>query len=164
MSLAYLKPRTAPKEPKKYKNKSNYTKKDKRAKEKKPKKNGRWFVGRSKPEIAISEILNGKGIEFEIEKKFDDLIDPKTKGQLRFDFYIASLNLAIEYDGEQHFKTIKALGYNEKKLSIQIYRDGIKNKYCIANKICLHRIKYDTNDLKEAVEYALNNCDLPIWH
>jgi very-short-patch-repair endonuclease/predicted nucleic acid-binding Zn-ribbon protein len=60
---------------------------------------------------------------------------------LRFDFYIPEFNLAIEYDGIQHFKAIDYFGGDEVFLKIK-KRDEIKNQYCKDNNINLLRIPY----------------------
>lgn len=51
----------------------------------------------SKPEEKIIAILLREHISFFREYRFSDL------AKYRFDFYIPSLNVVIEYDGEQHF-------------------------------------------------------------
>ena len=58
-----------------------------------------------------------------------------------FDFYLPNFNLCIEYDGLQHFKSVKYWGGIEgfKKLK---KHDKIKNKFCKSNNIKLLRIKY----------------------
>ncbi len=45
-------------------------------------------------------------IEFEQQKTFDGC---KMKYLLRFDFYIPCLNIAIEYNGKQHYEPIDFL-------------------------------------------------------
>ena len=59
------------------------------------------------------------------------------KSNLRFDFYLPKYNLAIEYDGELHFKNIKFSKLKETK-----QRDFLKNKLCHIYKINLIRIPY----------------------
>ncbi|PCJ22708.1 MAG: hypothetical protein COA94_08870 [Rickettsiales bacterium] len=65
----------------------------------------------SRGEIECSVYLNSKGIEFFKEVKGKNLekidihkVDIKNR---RFDFYVPSHNLLIEYDGRQHFSDIK---------------------------------------------------------
>ena len=59
---------------------------------------------------------------------------------LKFDFYIPSLNVCIEYDGEQHFEI--AFGKGEEGLKDRKRKDEIKNNYCKFNNINLIRIPY----------------------
>lgn len=62
------------------------------------------------------------------------------------DIFITYLNLAIEYDGIQHFKPIKAWG-GEEGLKKNIERDKIKEEKCKENNIILIRFNYKENDL-----------------
>lgn len=47
--------------------------------------------------------------------------------------------MAIEYDGQQHFKDVPRFKSNLKENQI---RDSIKNNFCKTNKITLVRIPY----------------------
>ena len=72
-----------------------------------------------------------------------------------FDFYLPAYNLCIEFDGEQHFKSIKHFG-GEKRLSIQKIKDNIKTEYCKNNNIKLLRIPYyDFNNIEKILEKIL---------
>jgi len=93
---------------------------------------------KSKGEIIIRNFLESNKINFIIQKTFDDC---KSIGKLYFDFYLKDYNLCIEFDGEQHFKSVSLFG-GEKSLKSQIERDNIKNNYCYENKIKLIRIPY----------------------
>lgn len=86
---------------------------------------------KSKGELKIKQILLNENINFISQYVFDDL-------PLRFfDFYIPSLKIAIEYDGEQHFNK-NSKYYTEEG----IIRDKEKNNYCLLNNILLYRIPY----------------------
>lgn len=98
----------------------------------------------SKGERAIKNLLDEWGIGYEKEKAFANLKDKKS---LRYDFYISSSNLLIEYDGEQHFKPIKyssnmTLEKAEKRFEDYKERDRLKNDYARKEKIALLRIPY----------------------
>ena len=104
----------------------------------------------SKGETNIREYLSDNNIIFEEQKTFEGC---KDKTLLRFDFYIPSQNLIIEYDGIQHYEPIyfgkksdKTKQQLEKlkndNLKVIQRRDQIKNDYCADNKINLLRIKY----------------------
>jgi len=88
----------------------------------------------------IQMYLESENINFEIEKTFDGLINPKTGYPLRFDFYITDLNCIIEYDGEYHDKILNR--NPEEKLKECQQRDSIKNNYCKDHNIPLLRISY----------------------
>lgn len=62
------------------------------------------------------------------------------------DIFVPHLNLAIEYDGIQHFKPIKAWG-GEEGLKKNIERDKIKENKCRENNVILIRFNYKENDL-----------------
>ena len=93
----------------------------------------------SKGEKAIKDYLAKNNIEFIEQHRFDDC---RNLLPLPFDFYIPSLNLAIEYDGEQHFKLNSCFNKTKKKLREVQKRDNIKTQYCKENNINLLRIPY----------------------
>ena len=112
----------------------------------------------SKGEKRIGKYLDNKDIKYEREYKFDDC---RSKDKLPFDFYISSLNIAIEYDGEDHymiFKRNKKESY-EKTMDRFIGRkvkDTIKTIYCKENNIKLIRIPYwDFDKIEEILEKEL---------
>ena len=81
---------------------------------------------KSVPEIIIKEFLKHNNIEFEQEKRFDDC---RNILPLPFDFYIQSLNMIIEYHGEQHY--ISTNGYNKKYgHEYRIQNDTVKENFC----------------------------------
>ena len=97
-------------------------------------------------EYAIYDYLTKNKIEFEKEMKFKDLISPKNK-LLRYDFYIKSHNLLIEFDGRQHYEKIKwtcaeTINDVNEHFNYIVECDHLKNEYADANKIKLYRIKY----------------------
>lgn len=97
-----------------------------------------------KGENRIAEVLTTLNIHYESQYIFKDC---KYVQVMPFDFYIPSLNLCIEYDGEQHFKPICFGGsYTEEELQerfkIRKLKDEIKNTYCKDNNIKLLRIPY----------------------
>jgi hypothetical protein len=89
-------------------------------------------------EKIIANVLNQNGVIYEQEKKMTGC---KGKRELRFDFYIPTYNICIEYDGRQHFESIEYFG-GEKQLIQQQTYDKIKNQYCLDNNIILIRIPY----------------------
>lgn len=102
----------------------------------------------SKGATKINNYLEDNNIDFDLEYSFDDL---KARGKLKFDFAIKDndeLLFLIEYDGEQHFNTIKYFEEHE-PFRIRKYRDRIKNSYCFNNDIPLLRINYFSEHLLE---------------
>jgi len=95
----------------------------------------------SSGEKEVARLLTEKGVEFKRQKRWTKCRD---KNPLPFDFYIPSLNLAIEYDGEQHFIPKNCWGGGEEFDKIK-RRDALKNKFCEENNIPLLRINYTEN-------------------
>ena len=89
----------------------------------------------SRGEKAVADVLDSLSIEYSREHTFEYL------GRKRFDFFIPSLNIAIEYDGEQHYKSIDAWGGEEYLESVR-QSDAFKNDFCDFMGIDLLRIPY----------------------
>ena len=108
----------------------------------------------SKGERKVMEVLKSYDIPFECEKVFDGLVSEKGN-YLRFDFAVESLNLLIEYDGEQHFRFMKGW-YTKEDFDKLKYHDKLKNEFCKKHGINLLRIKYtDFDIIKEIIEGIL---------
>lgn len=103
-------------------------------------------------ENKIKDILIKNNINFVQQKRFDDC---KDKYKLAFDFYLPDHNIVIEYDGEQHFRTVTYGKMSEeqalKNLETTQKHDAIKNKYCERNNIQLIRIKYTEKENIEKI-------------
>lgn len=105
----------------------------------------------SKGERKIRDWLITNNIKFYKEYKFDDMKNIKN---LRFDFYLPDYNMAIEYDGQQHFHPVDC--FNGKKGFDQTKkRDQLKNIYCSDNNIQLIRIPYTKFDEIETILESL---------
>lgn len=102
----------------------------------------------SKGENEIIIFFENNNIQYKHQKKFNNC---KYKNILPFDFYLPKYNLCIEYDGKQHYESIKHFGGNEEFEKRKI-KDKIKTKYCKKNGIKLIRIKYNEN-----IEEKLNS-------
>lgn len=92
----------------------------------------------SNGEKQIIKILNKDRIKFVREKRFKDL----KRGLLRFDFYIPSLGVLLEFDGAQHFHQVKKFQRTYTDFLRTQGNDRRKNSYCLANDIPLYRIPY----------------------
>jgi hypothetical protein len=101
-------------------------------------------------EQKIMRWLTDRNIEYVHEKSFDDCVNPLTNKRLKFDFFIASRNLLIEYDGEQHFYAGRVMDgqytTTEQDLKDIQFRDNFKNEYSKRNNIVLYRIPYTKRD------------------
>lgn len=86
----------------------------------------------------LEEIYN---VPFTKEKP-DFLINPKTKRKLELDCYNDSLKIALEYQGEQHYKWPNYTNQSYKEFQDQVYRDEIKRKICKELGIKLVEVPY----------------------
>mgnify|MGYP000135465982 CR=1 FL=1 len=80
-------------------------------------------------ELTIYRFLLQRDINYELQKRFDDLID---KSYLPYDFYLPDFNLLIEYHGRQHFKVSKSSMFKRDFDGIQ-KRDQLKIDYAKNN-------------------------------
>lgn len=95
----------------------------------------------SKGEILIKKILEENNIKIKQQKKFKDCRD---KNPLSFDFYLPDHHICIEYDGEQHNKSVKYWGGDD-GLKDRQKKDKIKTDYCKNNNLILIRVKHSEN-------------------
>ena len=79
---------------------------------------------------------------------------------MRFDLFLPKLNIAIEYDGEQHYKPINYSGnIEEAELQFEYTKknDKIKNQYCLDNNIALLRIPFwEKDNIKNIIDNFLS--------
>lgn len=109
------------------------------------------YYNKSHGEVIIDTYLNKTNIDYHRQFTFPDL--PKRF----FDFYIPSLNLAIEFDGQQHYEFIPFFHRTQENFEERKRIDKEKNQYCLDKKIKLLRIPYAeidnlNNILKEIFE------------
>jgi hypothetical protein len=105
----------------------------------------------SKGSTKVAKILTSVNIDYIPEYSFDDCKGDKK--ELFFDFYLPSLNILIEYDGEQHYRPVR---FNPKMTMAQAQTvfdkakryDFIKNQYCLVKNIRLIRVPYFEKDMK----------------
>lgn len=107
------------------------------------------------PEMIIYKTLIDCNYEFEFQKVFDELKIGYNK-YLRVDFFIPSMNLIIEYDGEQHFRPLsRGRNLTETELTSKFLKtqdnDERKTEFALNNNINLERISFTikNNNLKE---------------
>jgi len=96
----------------------------------------------SKGETIIESWLSLNNIPYIRQKTFNGCVN---KRQLKFDFYIPSHNLCIEFDGEQHSIVGKFTKHKDKAQQLFDYiqsNDRTKNDYCNQNNIGMLRIPY----------------------
>jgi hypothetical protein len=109
----------------------------------------------SKGENIIKKYLIKNKIDFVFQKMFNDC---KYISTLRFDFYLPTHNILIEFDGIHHYKSFDYFG-GEKTYNDTIIKDNIKNEYAKNNNIILHRLSYidlDNNIMKNKLDKIFN--------
>lgn len=105
----------------------------------------------SKGEAGVRKLLESQSLVFEEQKTFPECVS-RLNRKLKFDFFVPSLNLLIEYDGVHHFKQIAG---RENLINIR-ERDTIKNEFALHSGIKLLRIPY-TADITESLTSYLSN-------
>lgn len=88
----------------------------------------------------FEQILNSK---CKFEKTFDWLINSETSGKFRIDGYFNKYNLAVEYDGAQHYEYIKHFHSSYEDFIRSQERDKLKEKLLLENGVKLIRVRYD---------------------
>lgn len=106
----------------------------------------------------IKKWCDNKNISYEHQKRFDDCRDVLP---LPFDFYLPDYNVAIEYNGAQHYEEVEYFGGKE-RFEVQQRHDKIKENYCKENGIPLIRIPYYANT-DEELEKCMNYLLLRRW-
>ena len=110
----------------------------------------------SKGEAHIINILKKYNIAFEPQKTFDTLVSNNNR-LLKFDFFLPNYNIIIEYNGKQHYESVKFFGGDIKFKSLK-NNDKLKGLYCINNNIDLIIFKYDMpfNKVEEKIKTVLD--------
>ena len=73
------------------------------------------------------------------------------RGALFLDIYLPRLDLAFEFDGEQHFKYIEHFHGDRMGFARAKKRDQEKDAVCIEKEITLIRVAYSEEMTKETV-------------
>lgn len=105
-------------------------------------------------ERLIRDTLTNLNIEFEMQKRFDDLKGLGNK-KLSYDFYLPTYNLLIEFQGEQHERPVIFKGLTEKiaqeMFARQQEHDKRKRDYAKQQNIELLEIWYYDINLVEDI-------------
>lgn len=107
-------------------------------------------------EHEVEEILKGIFITVHTQKTFKWL---KYKRKLFVDFYMDNIKVAIEYNGEQHYRVIDFSGKNPEKAKLEFKtikaRDRTKRRLLKKHGIKLIEIKYTENINEENIRRIL---------
>lgn len=106
----------------------------------------------------LKESFPNEEILFEINK--ETVVWLKNQ---RFDIYFPKYNIAVEYNGQQHYIPIEHFGG---KLAFEdtLWRDELKRQKCKENNCILFEVKYDYTEkdyqkLVENIQNTMNNYD-----
>lgn len=125
-------------------------------------KSKRWGKEFFKKEIISCQCeirSNGEQLVFDILKKnkfnFEEQYKISINEHILFmDFFLREYNTFIEYQGQQHYISVKYWGGQE-KLMHQQYLDNLKREYCLKNNFKLIEIPYNLQDAE--VEELIKN-------
>lgn len=70
------------------------------------------------------------------------LINPKTGKCLELDGYNSELEIAVEYNGKQHYERVEYFQRSERDYIYQLYKDRVKEELCKKNKVFLIQVPY----------------------
>lgn len=109
---------------------------------------------------SIGEKISRNYLEKVFKKKFlkkrpDFLKNPITNCNLELDCFCDELNLALEYNGRQHYEFTPKFHKSSIDFQNQKYRDMIKKKLCYENGVNLIEVPY-TIPYKKIPEYIKN--------
>lgn len=105
---------------------------------------------KSSGEMLIEQYLKENSIDYIYSYPFDDCRDIKP---LPFDFYLPSLNILIEFDGQLHYQP----KYGEDKLLNTQKHDMMKTEYAKQHNIKLVRIPYwEGRNIQTILDKELN--------
>ena len=71
---------------------------------------------------------------------------PEWLGRQRFDIYFPKYNIAVEYNGEQHYQAKECFGGNEGYEKC-LERDELKRQKCLDNNCNLFELKYNYKEI-----------------
>lgn len=109
----------------------------------------------SKGELKIQEFLDKQSINYEYQKRFDNLVGINN-WKLSYDFFIPSKNILIEYQGEQHEHSVECFG-GDKTFKRQKEHDKRKREYAKTHNIKLLEIwYYDFKNIETILEKELD--------
>lgn len=115
---------------------------------------GHSGCNKSLGEERLEKYLREYNINYIGQYRFGDCI--RKERDMPFDFYLPDLNIAIEYDGIQHYEPVVKFG-GEKGFAELKLNDYFKTNYCIEHNIELIRVPYtEYNNMEEFLNNYFN--------
>lgn len=112
---------------------------------------GHSGCNKSLGEERLEKYLKEHNINYIGQYYFGDCV--RKERDMPFDFYLPDLNIAIEYDGIQHYEPVVKFGGEEGFAELKL-NDYFKTNYCAEHNIKLIRVPYTKYD---SMEEFLNN-------
>lgn len=81
---------------------------------------------------------------------------PEWLGRMRIDIYLPELNLAVEHQGEQHYRPIAVFGGEEAHRRV-LERDQLKRRLCSDNGVQVVDFRFDAPLTKISVKHRLRS-------
>ncbi len=115
---------------------------------------GHSGCNKSLGEERLEKYLKEHNINYIGQYRFGDCI--RKERDMPFDFYLPDLNIAIEYDGIQHYEPVVKFGGEEGFAELKL-NDYFKTNYCIEHNIELIRVPYtEYNSMEEFLNNYFN--------
>jgi very-short-patch-repair endonuclease len=112
----------------------------------------------SKGEKKIIDHLLKREISFEQEKTFDDCKTRNNRKHLRFDFFLPTFKVLIEFDGEHHYGPVNKHARAKYVHERTVINDQIKNNYVTTTGYGLLRIPYwEYDKIEEIIDEMISN-------
>ena len=117
--------------------------------------------GSSKRQDSAGEIICREYLQRRFNRRFDkirpDFLKNNVTGgyNLELDCFNPDLNLAVEYNGVQHYKYTPYFHKNKEAFMNQKYRDEMKRDRCRVNKVKLIEVPYTVP--RDKIEYYLDS-------
>ncbi len=119
-----------------------------------------FLDNQSKGEKICSDIMKELYPLYNFIKVRPDWLKNKETGHnLELDLYCQNLNIAIEYNGKQHYDYCEHFHKNIESLNKQIIRDNMKKELCQKNNVKLIIVSYKLEkkeDIKQYIQNELN--------
>ena len=116
-------------------------------------KQGCPICSESHMEKELSLFFDKNNIKYEREKRFDWL---KSNAKLPLDFYLPEYNVAIECQGDQHYRPFASFG-GEQALGLIKERDILKHDLCISNGVNIYYLTHSMSILQSSNIYTTEN-------
>lgn len=107
----------------------------------------------------FEQFLNEKAI---YEKTFDWLFNPQTNAKLRIDGFFEKYNLAIEYNGIQHYEFVKKYYKTQDDFDHRLYLDKLKAELLDTHNVKLITIHYKDIIDNQYIKQSLKNVGICI--